>query len=72
MTSKGCIYHIVRVQDLDSKIPLIESIHVVTEFPKVFPNDLLGISPEKEIDFGFSFLPENKSHLNFSLSDGSV
>ena len=38
--SKGCLYPIVRVQDLDFKIPPIESVRVVSEFPEVFPNDL--------------------------------
>ena len=32
MIFKGCLYHIVRVQDLDSKIPPIESVAVVSEF----------------------------------------
>ena len=58
MISKGYIYHIVRVQDLDSEIPLIESVPVVSELPDVFPNDLPGISPEREIDFGIDFLPD--------------
>ena len=35
----GCIYHIVRVQDLDSEIPPIESVPVVNEFSEVFPSD---------------------------------
>ena len=26
MISKGCLYHMVRVQDLDSEIPLIKSV----------------------------------------------
>ena len=42
--SKGCLDHIVRVQDLDSKIPLIESIPIVREFLEVFPNNITGIS----------------------------
>ena len=40
MISKGCLYHISIVQDLDSEIPPIESFRVVREFSKVFPNDL--------------------------------
>ena len=55
--SKGCIYHIVRVQDLGSKIPTIKSIPVVSEFSEVFPNNLPGIPPEWEIDFGIDLLP---------------
>ena len=34
--SKGYLYHIVRVQDLDSEIPLIESVPLVRKFPEVF------------------------------------
>ena len=45
MISKGCLCHIVRVQDLDFEIPPIESLPVVSEFPEVFPNDLPGITP---------------------------
>ena len=50
MISKGCQYHIVRVQDLDSEIPPIESVPVGSEFLEVFPNDLPSIPPEWEID----------------------
>ena len=45
MISKGCLYHIVRVQDLDSEVPPIESVPVVSEFPEVFPSEILGIPP---------------------------
>ena len=58
MISKGCLYHIVRVQDLDSEIPSIEFVLVVSEFPEVFSNDLSGIPPEWEINFGIDFLPD--------------
>ena len=58
MISKGCLYHIVRVQDLDSEIPPTESVPVVTEFLEVFPNDLPVIPPEREIDFGIDLLSD--------------
>ena len=35
--SKGCLYHIVSVKDLDSEIPPIESVPIVRDFAKVFP-----------------------------------
>ncbi|XP_049414730.1 uncharacterized protein LOC125877491 [Solanum stenotomum] len=50
--SKRCIYHLVRVKDVESETPSLESVPVVNEFPEVFPDDLLGIPPEREIDFG--------------------
>ena len=57
MISKGCLYHIIRVKDLESDIPPIESVHVVKDFLEVFLDDLLGIYPEQEIDFGINLLP---------------
>ena len=48
----------MRVQDLDSEIPSIESVPIVSEFLEVFPNDLPYIPPEWEIDFGINLLSE--------------
>ena len=56
MISKGCLYHIGRVQDLDFEIPPIELVPIVSEFSEVFPNDLHGISPKWEVDFGIDWL----------------
>ena len=53
---KGCLYHIVRVQDQDSEVPPIKSVPVVSEFLDVFYNDLLGSPPEQEIGFGIDLL----------------
>ena len=58
MISEVCLYHIVRVQDLNSEIPPIESISVVREFSKVFLNDIPCIFPERDIDFGIDLLPD--------------
>ena len=46
LISKGCIYHIVRVRDVDSEVPPLESVPIVSEFLDVFPNDLSGIPPK--------------------------
>ena len=47
--------------DLDSEVPPIESLPIVCEFPKVFPNDLPCIPIEREIDFGIDLLPHTNS-----------
>ena len=44
-------YHIVRVRDLDYEVPPLESVPIVREFLEVFPDDLHGIPPKREIDF---------------------
>ncbi|KAH0709388.1 hypothetical protein KY284_010815 [Solanum tuberosum] len=61
MISKGCIYHIMRVKDLESDTPPLESVLVVREFLKVFPDDLPGIPPEREIYFDIDLLPDTQS-----------
>ncbi|XP_070043174.1 uncharacterized protein [Nicotiana tomentosiformis] len=47
MTRKGCIYHLVRVQDVEVESPTIQSIHVINEFPNVFPDELPCLLPER-------------------------
>ncbi|KAH0720138.1 hypothetical protein KY284_005168 [Solanum tuberosum] len=42
LVSKGCVYHLVRVNDSSVEIPLIQSVTVVKEFPEVFLDDLPG------------------------------
>ena len=43
---------------MDSEIPPIELVAVVSDFPEVFPDNLSGIPPLWEIYFGINFLPE--------------
>ncbi|XP_070011149.1 uncharacterized protein [Nicotiana sylvestris] len=56
MISKGYIYHLVRVKDTDAQIPTLQSVPIVNEFPEVFPEDLPGVPPDREIDFGIDLL----------------
>ena len=51
----------MRVQDLDYKIPPIESVPVVSELLEDFPKDLPGISPKWKIDFCIDFRPDTNS-----------
>ncbi|XP_070039283.1 uncharacterized protein [Nicotiana tomentosiformis] len=54
----GCIYHFVRVTDTDAEASTLESIPVVNEFPGVFPDELPGIPPDREIDFVINVMPD--------------
>ncbi|XP_075088377.1 uncharacterized protein LOC142170378 [Nicotiana tabacum] len=58
--SKGYIYHLVRVKDTDAEIPTLQSVPIVNEFPEVFPEDLPGVPPDREINFGIDLLPGTK------------
>ncbi|XP_070017395.1 uncharacterized protein [Nicotiana sylvestris] len=56
MIKKGCIYHLVRIADTNAEAPSLESVLVVNEFSDVFPDELPGISPNREIDFGIDVM----------------
>ncbi|KAH0694961.1 hypothetical protein KY285_022058 [Solanum tuberosum] len=60
LVSKGCIYQLVRVHDSSVEIPHFQSVPIVREFPEVFPDDLPGIPPEREIDFGIDLIPDTR------------
>jgi len=60
LISKGCIYHIVRVKDVESETPPLESVPIVREFPEVFPDDWPSFPPEREIDFVIDLIPDTK------------
>ncbi|WMV29247.1 hypothetical protein MTR67_022632 [Solanum verrucosum] len=58
MNSNACIFYLVWVRDTNSKTPTLESISVVNEFPKVFPDDPPELKKLKEqlkdlLDKGF-------------------
>ncbi|KAH0773918.1 hypothetical protein KY290_011055 [Solanum tuberosum] len=57
MITKGFIYHLVHVHDIDAEPPTFQSILVVNEFLDVFPDELPGIPPEWEINFSIDMLP---------------
>ena len=60
MLSKGYLNHLVRVNDLEHDIPSIEFVSIVNDFQGVFPEDLPGIPPEREIDFSVDLDPNTK------------
>ncbi|KAH0669635.1 hypothetical protein KY289_024128 [Solanum tuberosum] len=59
LVSKGCVYHLVQVNDSSAEIPHIQSVAVVKEFQEVFPDYLPIVPPEREIDFGID-LPDTR------------
>jgi hypothetical protein len=46
---KASLHHVVERS--------LEDIHVVREFPNVFPDDLPGMSPERAIEFKIELQP---------------
>ncbi|XP_070029316.1 uncharacterized protein [Nicotiana sylvestris] len=56
MVEKGCNAYLAFVRDVGVDTPAVESILVERNFPYVFPADLLGMLPERDIDFGIDLL----------------
>ncbi|KAI3773700.1 hypothetical protein L1987_48230 [Smallanthus sonchifolius] len=52
---KGCLAYLVSVT-ADTK-KKIEDVPVVAKFPKVFPDELSGIPPEREVEFRINLVP---------------
>nr|XP_017250782.1 PREDICTED: uncharacterized protein LOC108221414 [Daucus carota subsp. sativus] len=47
-------------KDLNAESPSIESIPVVNEFKDVFPNELPGLPPDREIEFAIDLAPSTE------------
>ena len=60
MIFKGCVYHLVRVKDINSKTLSLESVSVVNEYSDVFPKDFLKVPLERKIDFDIDLLPDSQ------------
>ena len=43
--------------DVERKVPDIKEVEVVKEFEDVFPKDLPGIPPDREIEFAIELIP---------------
>ena len=54
------MYHLILVKDSRFENLLFQSVPVVNEFLEVFPKDLPGIPPDREIDFGIDVLPDTR------------
>ncbi|XP_070019678.1 uncharacterized protein [Nicotiana sylvestris] len=60
MVEKGCVAYLAYVGDISIDTPTIELVPVVWDFPDIFPADLLGMPPDRDIDFGINLLPDTQ------------
>ncbi|KAL5563369.1 hypothetical protein UlMin_033116 [Ulmus minor] len=58
MLSNGCVGYLAHVMDTTVDVILKpEDVHVVKNFLEVFPEDLPGLPPDREIEFEIELLP---------------
>ncbi|XP_070054649.1 uncharacterized protein [Nicotiana tomentosiformis] len=57
MVGKGCDSYLAFMRNVSVNTPTVESVLIVRYYPDVFLADLLGMPPDKDIDFGINLLP---------------
>ena len=57
LLKQGCEAYLAQVVDTARKIPNIKEVEVVREFEDVFPKDLPGLPPDREIEFAIELIP---------------
>nr|XP_043623171.1 uncharacterized protein LOC122594949 [Erigeron canadensis] len=55
--SHGCHAYLAHIVDVEKKPLSIEDIPIVKEFVDVFPEDLSGIPPERQVEFSIDLMP---------------
>ncbi|XP_070017605.1 uncharacterized protein [Nicotiana sylvestris] len=61
MVEKGCLAYLDYVCDSSTEVPYMDLVPVVCEFLEVFPVDLPGMPPNKDIDFCINLVPGTQS-----------
>ncbi|KAJ0946758.1 putative nucleotidyltransferase, Ribonuclease H [Helianthus annuus] len=54
---KGCVAFLAHVVDKEAAKPKLEDIPVVREYPEVFPEDLPGLPPQRQVEFHINLVP---------------
>ena len=57
LLDKGCQGYLAHVVLNDTTPTSVEEVRVVRRFPDVFPNDLSGLPPDRDVEFAIDLLP---------------
>ena len=58
MLIKGCVRYLANILDTTKKVVTkLANVQVVCKFPYVFPEELSGLPPDREIKFEIELLP---------------
>ena len=60
MLRKGCQGYLAYVVETEKEGTLVDEIPVVREFPDVFPDDIAGLPPEREVEFTIDLIPSTE------------
>ncbi|GKB96210.1 hypothetical protein Tco_0982347 [Tanacetum coccineum] len=54
---KGCELFLAQVTEQESNEKRLEDVPVIRDFPKVFPDELPGLSPPRQVEFRIDLIP---------------
>ncbi|GKE86880.1 putative reverse transcriptase domain-containing protein, partial [Tanacetum coccineum] len=54
---RGCHLFLSRVTEKKSKEKRLEDMHVIRDFPEVFPEELPGLPPSRQVEFRIDLVP---------------
>ena len=57
MLRKGCQGYLAYVVETGNEGTLVDEIPIVREFPVVFPDDIAGLPPDREVEFTIDLIP---------------
>jgi len=63
LMASGCLAYLSYVRDVRKEGPTVDSVPIVREFTDVFPADLPGLPPDRDIDFSIEVEPGTKPIL---------
>ncbi|XP_016669989.1 uncharacterized protein [Gossypium hirsutum] len=56
-TKRGCEAYLAYISVSESEGSFVKDIRTIKDFPDVFPDELLGLPPNREVEFGIELLP---------------
>ena len=57
---KGCrLYAAHALEAAENEAPILEEYHVLQEFRDVFPDEIIGLPPKRDIDFTIELVPRS-------------
>ena len=56
LIKEDCQAYLISVQEEKKTTPRLEEVPVVREYPEIFPEELPGLPPEREIEFGIELV----------------
>ncbi|KAL8108994.1 hypothetical protein AgCh_025188 [Apium graveolens] len=54
---QGCEAYLAHMVDTKKETPILDEIPIVREFPDIFPEELPGLPPDREIEFSIDLIP---------------